>query len=733
MPFPPPAIRPVATPPGTSYDSLNEPSYDAFGDAVGDSLGSGNYAASGTLGGVVPSPAMSRPASSSIPAIQPATNPGRNPSAPPVRSPESSFPSGRVRVRSPEDLIGQVLGSYRLVELIGSGGMGQVYRAEHVRLGREVALKLLRPEYALRPESVARFFQEAQAVNRIRHRNIADVTDLNELDDGTPFIIMELLEGASLREWIVNHYQETERVLRVFVQICDGLSAAHEVDIIHRDLKPDNIMVVLDHNGNDLAKLLDFGIAKLINHEEDEDFGWKTTEGFVMGTPAYMAPEQAGGLPIDARTDIYALGAIMYEMFTGQPVFTGKSAGEYVRKHLNEDPVPPNEVSGGEDLDTRISSVIMRCLSKEPSDRYASSIALSRDLQRILAGEEVKEVSTTRPMRSSSVRAGSSSADASHPSLSPSSLDDDSRPVTDRRSVRRAHNVAPPMNDTGMVVGDLPSGQSTGRRILWSIVPLALAVTAAVAWFYLRPQNTEQKAATDTEQSSPVEGPSVEPPIKPDPPVQNGDEPVKITGPKSETIDDPPKSDPPKPTVAPILTEMKSITVRFESKPSKAKVFEWGSRKAQCSTPCDVSIPQDGSRARRIILEREGFYPEIVTINLTKPRKKVRLKLRRKSRRSSRNDRDRAVARPDGVVTDSGQQGSDEGDEAGSNTGSNGDTTSTDDGSAGKNGSDGQPDGSGDATSKKPDGDSNDKTSDPDETKPPKKVKPSDTLNPFDE
>ncbi|MEM9492943.1 MAG: serine/threonine-protein kinase, partial [Myxococcota bacterium] len=316
----------------------------------------------------------------------------------PISGRSSALGRHSSRVLTSNDLLGEVLGSYRLVELIGSGGMGEVFRAEHIKLGREVAFKLLRPECAHRPESVTRFFQEARAVNRVRHRNIVDVTDLDTLEDGTPYIIMELLDGENLRDWVDDHHHETQRVLDLFVQICDGLSAAHQVEIIHRDLKPDNIMVVTDHSDNDLIKILDFGIAKLLSHE-DEEYGWKTTEGFVMGTPAYMSPEQAGGMNIDTRSDLYSLGAIMYETFTGEPVFTGKSAGEYVRKHLNEVPVRPTRIPGSENLDLRIETVIMRCLAKEPSDRYATAVGLRRDLERILAGEAISEAGETLPMR----------------------------------------------------------------------------------------------------------------------------------------------------------------------------------------------------------------------------------------------------------------------------------------------------------------------------------------------
>src|SRR5688500_17514677 len=210
----------------------------------------------------------------------------------------------RATTEKPESRVGQVLGSYRLAEVIGRGGMGCVYRAEHTKLGRDVALKLLREDYAQRRDAVARFFQEARAVNLIRHRNIVDVIDYVELENGAVFIIMELLAGHSLgRLMRTPGGIPLGRALGMCAQICDGLSAAHAVGIVHRDLKPDNIIVGRTEDGADLVKILDFGVAKLIDkHVSDPDL---TAVGSVIGTPAYMSPEQAGGLAVDPRSDVY--------------------------------------------------------------------------------------------------------------------------------------------------------------------------------------------------------------------------------------------------------------------------------------------------------------------------------------------------------------------------------------------------------------------------------------------
>jgi len=302
-------------------------------------------------------------------------------------TPKSSRPPPlpKTGLEEPER-VGTSLGSYRVLELLGKGGMGYVYRAEHAKLGREVALKLLRSDYARRRDAVARFFQEARTVNRVRHRNIVDVTDFVELDDGTTFIIMEFLRGQSLGRWARTGI-DLPRALAVLVQICDGLGAAHQVGVVHRDLKPDNIIVVPTSDGAELVKLLDFGVAKLLNRD-DEDIGFQTAAGSVIGTPAYMSPEQAGGMVIDARSDIYSLGAIMYELFCGQPMFRGRSFGEYVRKHLTEMPVPPRATAQGRGIEPALELVILKCLEKDPNQRFASIVDLREALLGMLGGLE---------------------------------------------------------------------------------------------------------------------------------------------------------------------------------------------------------------------------------------------------------------------------------------------------------------------------------------------------------
>jgi serine/threonine protein kinase len=312
---------------------------------------------------------------------------GRN-KTPQPKSPTKPPPTPARSADDPENRLGQVLGAYKLHELLGKGGMGYVYRAEHAKLGREVALKLLRGDYAKRRDAVLRFFQEAKTVNRVRHRNIVDVTDFVELEDGTTFIIMEFLRGQSLGKWARTGI-DLPRALAVLVQICDGLGAAHAVGVVHRDLKPDNVIVVPTSDGAEMVKLLDFGVAKLLNRD-DEDIGFQTAAGSVIGTPAYMSPEQAGGMIVDHRSDIYSLGAIMYELFCGQPMFRGRSFGEYVRKHLTENPVPPRQTANGAGIDPALEALILRCLAKDANERFSHILELRDGLLHLLGGHETQ-------------------------------------------------------------------------------------------------------------------------------------------------------------------------------------------------------------------------------------------------------------------------------------------------------------------------------------------------------
>jgi serine/threonine-protein kinase len=263
-----------------------------------------------------------------------------------------------------------VIGSYRLLELLGEGGMGFVYLAEHVRLGRRVAIKMLRSRYATNPVAVKRFFREARAVNQIRNENIVEITDFIEQEGEDSYYIMELLEGESVADILERDgFLPLDRVLAIVIQICDALGAVHGAEIVHRDLKPDNIFLIERSGHKDFVKLVDFGVAKLEDPVDDRK-AHQTAGGAILGTPEYMSPEQASSKPVDFRTDIYALGVILYEMLTGKKPFTGHNYGELVIKHVTIPPPPPSQLEGlPQAVPAEIEELILHCLEKEPDGR----------------------------------------------------------------------------------------------------------------------------------------------------------------------------------------------------------------------------------------------------------------------------------------------------------------------------------------------------------------------------
>jgi serine/threonine protein kinase/TolA-binding protein len=286
------------------------------------------------------------------------------------------------------DLIGaEIDGRYRVIELIGEGGMGKVYLAEHVEIGKRVALKVLHPSYSRMPDLVERFRREARAASKIGHPNIVDVTDSGTTADGSVYFVMEYLEGVELGSVIEREGAlDVARALKITGQICRALSAAHREGIIHRDLKPENIFLITRDGTADVVKVLDFGIAKTTEAEAARERRL-TSPGMAMGTPEYMSPEQAAGRPADARCDVYALGAIMYEMVTGIPPYSGDNFMEILTKKATQDPPPPHVVRS--ELAPAVSELVTASMARSPGDRPQTMEALEYELNKCLAGRGV--------------------------------------------------------------------------------------------------------------------------------------------------------------------------------------------------------------------------------------------------------------------------------------------------------------------------------------------------------
>jgi serine/threonine-protein kinase len=289
-------------------------------------------------------------------------------------------------------LVNQTIGNYKVTSLLGEGGMGVVYLAQHPVIQRKVAIKLLHAVLARDTDIVARFFNEARAIHMIAHENIVEILDFGQTADGQPYFIMEYLSGESLTEAIGRGAMPPEQVEAIAVQMCRALAAAHSKGIVHRDLKPHNVQLVIKADGALQVKILDFGVAKILASPDGEQ-SVKTRTGSLMGTPLYMSPEQCKGAGVlDHRTDIYSLGVILFEMIAGQPPFTAEGVGELFAKHMLEE--APQLTDFAPNAPPHMAAAIMKSLAKDPNARFASM----DDFRKAITGEVkvVAPVTVTR-------------------------------------------------------------------------------------------------------------------------------------------------------------------------------------------------------------------------------------------------------------------------------------------------------------------------------------------------
>jgi serine/threonine-protein kinase len=347
---------------------------------------------------------------------------GSKPTAKTVRDPElplaprpaatRALPTVRATTAldAADPLIGQVIADrYRILSLLGRGGMGVVYKAEHVHIGKLVALKLLSGQLAGDPQTVRRFRREAQAVSTLRHPNTVQIFDFGQ-SARLAYLVMEYLPGQDFGALILEQAPLSfVRVVKICAQVAASVAEAHERGIIHRDIKPENVMIVETPGQTDFVKVLDFGIAKL---RDPEEHGPATQRGHILGTPYYMSPEQIRGDPYDHRVDVYALGAMMYKALAGVPPFVADTPMGVLTQHLNEPLIPLRERAGRDDLPDDADRIIARAMQKDPRARYATMQELRADLIAYLSSVAERDttdalaLTTSQPAERSAARLG---------------------------------------------------------------------------------------------------------------------------------------------------------------------------------------------------------------------------------------------------------------------------------------------------------------------------------------
>ena len=486
-------------------------------------------------------------------------------------------------------MIGKTLGSYKVVDELGAGGMGIVYVAEHPLLGKKAAVKLLLPQFSNNKELVDRFFNEARAATLVKHSGIVDVFDFGYTEDGSAYIVMEFLEGESLTGRIARGRSSEDEVIRLCRQVARALAAAHAAGIIHRDLKPDNIFLIPDGEivGGERVKVLDFGIAKLSGEQRLGDS--KTQTGQMMGSPLYMAPEQCRGAgEADARADVYSLGCIMYEMVCGRPVFDGTGVGDVIAKQIYETPEPPRQLHA--DTSEAIEAIILKTLAKEPGERFASMAELIDALD---AASDGRFAVHTEPR----VYGDDATAATVAPSEPP-------RPIEHTTLGTAAAEM------TGHGRTEAPRS----AKVAWGIGAAAALVLVA-GGIVLAVGGGD---SGDKEVAAPVE--AAEPPIR------------------SPRFDEPPP-----PEQAPPAPE--KVTVVIESKPAGAAVYRLFDKRLLGETPFSQTVAA-GPGKLALVLKLDGYKDQPVEVDLDKDQR-VEFALSRKSRRPRSDRKPVAVKKPE--------------------------------------------------------------------------------------
>jgi eukaryotic-like serine/threonine-protein kinase len=402
-------------------------------------------------------------------------------SGPPIEipPPEARRPRDRRGSMGPDPWLGRVVDNrYRVMDVLGRGGMGVVYKIEHQRMGKIAAMKVLHRDLAADREVIGRFRREAEAVSRLTHPNTVQVFDFGTAQ-GALYLVMEYVRGLDIGSLIDRDgAMSFQRAAPLFGQVCAALAEAHELGIVHRDLKPENILVTRTSSGHDYVKVLDFGLAKLAEREELSEV---TGRGQIVGTPYYMSPEQIRGEEeVDGRSDIYSLGSLMYKVLTGEPAFTATSPVGVLTKHLTEAVTPPSRRATGR-LPAGVDDIVLKAMQKRPADRYPSVGAMLEDIDAVY--EEVHEHSSSG-----------------------------------RRAVRQSQALREEPPDDGLESdrrlkrSDLDDYERSLRRRRWvwvAMFPILVAGGVAGGWYWLdwrarQPRTAEEEPNNSSDEATPI-------------------------------------------------------------------------------------------------------------------------------------------------------------------------------------------------------------------------------------
>ena len=467
-------------------------------------------------------------------------------------------------------MIGKTVGNYKIVSELGEGGMGAVYLAEHTLMGKQAAVKVLLPCFCAEKEVIERFFNEAKAASMIKHPGVVDIYDFCKQDDGSAFIVMELLEGEELTDLLEREVRiDSERVALIGQQIAGALQAAHDLGIVHRDLKPDNIFLEPDSaaTGGVRPKVLDFGIAKLTGDISDSSV--KTQAGAVMGTPIFMSPEQCTGEGlVDHRADIYSLGCILHLMICGRPPFVKNGAGALIAAHITETPAPLSRYEPS--VIPNLEAIIMSTLSKNPDERPQSMQALANSLMTITghttSGSKRARTDPPMPDRHENMAAHEAS---------------------ERYAKTRVASGSPSPTTLGVTAGESTPGvypaPAGGRRSSKPILIVGGLVVAAAAAFLVTSMAGDDKEVKTSVATAPAETtPSVKAPTE---------------------------------TVEPEVSN--TIDIYLQSEPEGAKVYNALTGVKLGTTPYSDEWNKERGELE-LMLKFDGYDPHMISVPLQK-------------------------------------------------------------------------------------------------------------------